>query len=285
MDSSCTGTELRPRTNNLAPLYSTLFALSGCLLIALISWTSFRNAASMTEAAASELNHHLAGYLLLIMSAMIVTSVVFAECRALRFVWPLLFIALGLFLAAWSDAEIWPRGPLSWSWLIHHDAEARQHKLYAVILIAIGLIELLRASGKLPSVWQRWALPLLAVCGAGLLTMHAHGGTSGLPQGWNSAQPMVLVASPAPISIGPHAAHHDHAQNTSNASDHVPREHTMTATMLKIQRQHFWMTIAGIVFAFSKFLADSRSSLSRFMQFVWPSAMACVGVLLVIYRE
>jgi hypothetical protein len=282
MNDPCPGTALRPRSNNSAALYSIALALSGCLLIALIGWTSFRDGASMTEAAASELNHHLAGYLLIFMSAMIVASFLSATFLPLRFVWPLFFIVLGLFLAAWSDAEIWPRGPLSWSWLIFHDAEARQHKIYAAILISIGLVEFLRARGKLPPIWQRWTLPVLAVCGAGLLTMHAHGGTSGLPPGWSPAQPVVLAAAPAPLAM---ETHHHHEQHGAAPSSPATHEHTMTATMLEIQRQHFWMTLAGIVFALSKFLADSRSSLSRFMRFVWPSAMACLGVLLVMYRE
>lgn len=275
MNASCSEGSLSPITNKPTQrLYPSVLALSVCLIFAFFAWTSLRDSGSMTEAAASELNHHLAGYSLIFMSAIIIASLVSAQCWPLRFVSPLLFISLGFFLAAWSDAEIWPRGPLSWSWLIHHDAEARQHKLYAMILISIGVIEFLRARDRLRPISQRWALPLLAVCGAGLLTMHAHGGTSGLPQDWNPVHPVVA-----------HAAHHNHEQHMTSALDPVPHGHAMTATMLKIQRQHLWMTIAGIVFAVSKFMADSRSSPSRFMQFVWPSAMLCLGALLVMYRE
>lgn len=288
MSASGTETALRPTTAKPALLISTLIALSGSALISVAALMMLRNSGSMTEAAASELNHHIAGSFLIFTSVMIMASQLFEEFRPLRFVWPLLFIALGLFLAAWSDAELWPRGPLSWSWLIHHDAEARQHKIYAVLLLAIGVVEFFRARGKLGPTLQRWALPVLAVVGAWLLTMHAHGGTSGLPAGWHPSKDVAQTAPLDPDSTQPMAAseaHHHHGQNTPVSSDPRAHEHTMTPTMRKIQREHFWMTVTGIVFALTKFLADSRSSFSRFMQLCWPTAMACLGVLLIMYRE
>jgi hypothetical protein len=286
MTASGTGTVLRPTSSNPALLFPAILALSGSLLISISAWIALRNSSDMTEAAASELNHHLAGYLLIFMSVMIMASLLFDRFRPLKFAWPLVFIALAIFLAAWSDAEIWPRGPLSWSWLIHHDAEARQHKIYAAILLSIGVVEFLRAHGKLRPRLQLWALPVLATVGVWLLTMHAHGGTSGLPAGWSPSQPL-LAAEPKPPSeaMPTSGAHHHHEQHTPASSSPPAHEHTMTGAMLKIQHEHFWMALVGIVFALSKFLADTRSSFSRFMQYCWPSAMACLGVLLVMYRE
>ena len=83
---------------------------------------------------ASELNHHLAGYALIAIGALVIAGYSSEKLRPLQLVWPLLFVAAGLFLAAWSDAEIWPRGNLSWRFLIHHDPEARLHKIYALLL-------------------------------------------------------------------------------------------------------------------------------------------------------
>ena len=128
---------------------------------------------------ASELNHHLAGYALIAIGALVIAGYSSEKLRPLQLVWPLLFVAAGLFLAAWSDAEIWPRGNLSWRFLIHHDPEARLHKIYALLLILIGIIEYLRARGKLNRFWRTWAFPLLALVGAGLLLFHDHGQTSG----------------------------------------------------------------------------------------------------------
>ena len=67
---------------------------------------------------ASELNHHLAGYALIAIGALVIAGYSSEKLRPLQLVWPFLFVAAGLFLAAWSDAEIWPRGNLSWRFLI-----------------------------------------------------------------------------------------------------------------------------------------------------------------------
>jgi hypothetical protein len=240
------------------------------------------------EKAASELNHHIAG-LTLIVIALCVLAGQISRLRFARYVWPLCFILLGVFLLAWSDAEIWPRGPLSWSWLIHHDAEARQHKIYALIVIAIGVLEWLRARDVLSPVWKRWSFPALALCGALLLTMHAHGGTSGLPAGWNPDQSVEVAAAvvPAPAAgMAPHQHEHHHDQQgpASAAPLATHAEHMMTASMMSIQRQHMWMTLVGICLALFKFLADGMSK-GRLFRFAWPTAMAWLGVLLLLYRE
>src|SRR5262245_36648631 len=88
----------------------------------------------------SELNHHIAGCALIGVGLLVIASFSSAKLRFLQFTWPVLFILNGVFLAAWSDSEIWPRGNLSWRWLFHHDLEARQHKVFALILIALGIV-------------------------------------------------------------------------------------------------------------------------------------------------
>ena len=244
---------------------------------------------NLAEQAASEFNHHVAG-LVLIAIAVLVLAGMAPRFRFAKYAWPLLFIALGLFLAAWSDAEIWPRGTLSWSWLIQHDAEARQHKIYAALLLGIGIVELLRARGYLMGRWRRWAFPMLALCGAALLTMHAHGGTSGI-----SKTPPTTLAMAAEIPAAESHMHHHHEgpgdaeSHTSAAGGDVAAaaahgNHQMDASMIRIKREHLWMTVVGVALAFFKFLADSPSS-RRLVQAAWPTAMACLGVLLVFYRE
>jgi hypothetical protein len=262
------------------------------------------SAAEAAEKAASELNHQIAGFALIAIAALIIAGLS-SQTSRLRFVWPFLFIAMGLFLAAWSDAEIWPRGPLPWTWMIGHDAEARQHKIYALLLIAMGLIEFLGARGKLTLRWQTWSFPVLAVCGAALLTMHSHGGTSGLPPGWQPSQgvptsrpvgPIVAVLEPVAMqdsaSQDATHGHHHHGQSMPVAAAETPatpsghqEHHQMTPEMLRIQRQHLWMTIVGIAVASFKFLADGRFLRNRAVPYLWPAAMAVLGVLLLFYRE
>src|SRR5215469_4680192 len=90
--------------------------------------------------APSEFNHHIAGWALIGVGMLVLASQFSPRLKAFSYVLPLLFVGVGVFLAVWSDGEIWPRGNLNWLWLIHHDAEARQHKIYSVLLIAIGVI-------------------------------------------------------------------------------------------------------------------------------------------------
>jgi len=128
----------------------------------------------------SEFNHHVAGYALIGVGLLVIAGRISPRLRWLQWLWPFLFIFAGLFLATWSDAEIWPRGNLTWTWLVHHDPEARQHKVYAFLLLAIGVIEYLRARGHLGRFWRAWSFPALAVFGAAFLLMHDHGGNSGV---------------------------------------------------------------------------------------------------------
>lgn len=127
----------------------------------------------------SEFNHHVAGFALIGIGVLVLAARLSPRMSRFEIIWPILFILAGVFLAAWSDAEIWPRGNLSWVWLLHHDREARQHKIYALLLIAIGVIEYLRVRGRLGRFWRIWAFPVLAVVGAGLLLVHDHSVGSG----------------------------------------------------------------------------------------------------------
>lgn len=141
----------------------------------------------------SEFNHHMAGLALIGVGLLVLAGLRFTQVRALRYAWPALFLLAGLFLGLWSDAEIWPRGNMSWAWLLHHDLEARQHKIYALLLVAIGLIEFLRARDLLPRFWRTWAFPILAVIGAGLLLVHDHTQGSGV----NSPEARAYLMNPA----------------------------------------------------------------------------------------
>jgi hypothetical protein len=200
--------------------------------------------------------------------------------KAHRYIWPALFLSAGLFLALWSDGEIWPRGNLNWAWLLQHDAEARQHKVYAVLLIAIGIIEYLRIRGSLPRFWKTWAFPALAVIGACLLLIHDHTAGSGahspeaqaylvnptLDVDGGPRKPESTVTAAASADDPHHSMQHSSGdardgndmESSSMAMDHskmmmdVPAEdavnpadhhHMMTASMLLVEREHMWFMI------------------------------------------
>jgi hypothetical protein len=260
---------------------------------------------------ASELNHHLAGYALIAVGTLVIAGYSSAKLRPLQLVWPFLFVAAGLFLAAWSDAEIWPRGNLSWSFLIHHDLEARQHKIYALLLIVIGVIEYLRARAKLTRFWRIWAFPLLALVGAVLLLFHNHGEGSGASSP-EARHYMVSGAAATRAEDSPDSmpGMHHHASGSdssrvaadqsgtstsvgqgshdmpghdgSNPSAHF---HQMSEGMLKVERQHFWFTVVGLAVALFKFVSDGGLWRRSLVLHLWPGCVTLLGVLLVFYTE
>jgi hypothetical protein len=263
---------------------------------------------------ASELNHHLAGYALIAIGLLVLAGHSSDQLRALQLVWPFLFVAAGLFLAAWSDIEIWPRGDLSWMWLIHHDAEARQHKIFAILLMGMGLVEYLRVSAKLSRFWRVCAFPLLALVGVGLLLSHDHGAGSGASSSeardyvvsWlaegntetnrsQAAAPsdpppamhhhMMMSGSPSLKARQPQPQATAHEEMEMHQDDHGHRQHHMTASMLKVEREHMWFALVGAFVILFKVIQDGALWRRLFVPLLWPSCIVVLGMLLVFYRE
>jgi hypothetical protein len=275
--------------------------------------------------APSEFNHHVAGWALIGVGLLVVAGFLSPQLYPLRYVWPALFLLAGLFLALWSDAEIWPRGNLSWGWLLHHDQEARQHKIYAFLLFGMGIVEYLRARGTLNRFWRTWAFPILAVVGACFLLVHDHTAASGA----SSPEAHAYLVNPALDADGlPLVAHAamampemDHSMMDMDMSDSasmaqagaapadmeggtmdhsaMPMEnsrtavdppstahhHHMTPSMLLVQHEHFWFMIVGLGIALFKLVSDGGFLRRRFVPYAWPGGMMLLGVLLVLYRE
>ena len=123
----------------------------------------------------SEFNHHLAGFFVVLAGIFILADgALIRRWAFLRFAWPACFLLSGLFLLVYSDTELWPFGPQSWWYGLTHNLEIVQHKTFAVILLALGVIEVQRARGVLKSAWAGWLFPVLACCGSVLLLFHEH---------------------------------------------------------------------------------------------------------------
>src|SRR5258708_16974460 len=123
----------------------------------------------------SEFNHHFAGFCVILAGLFILAEGTLRQRRPLlRFAWPFCFLLSGLFLFVFSDTELWPFGPQSWSYGLTHNLEDVQHKTFAVILLALGFLELQRARGVLKSAWAGWVFPVLAVCGSVMLLFPQH---------------------------------------------------------------------------------------------------------------
>src|SRR5215469_10812818 len=269
----------------------------------------------------SELNHHIAGWALMGVGLLQLVALFSPRMKAHRYIWPALFLSAGLFLALWSDGEIWPRGNLNWAWLLQHDAEARQHKIYSFLLIAIGIVEYVRIRGTMRRLWRTWAFPVLALIGAGMLLIHDHNGGSGArsseAQAYLVNQALDVDGSPRKSSSlailvstthDEHQVAHPSSENVMDDSaiysnsmpmDHLQMEmdapragnipishhHAMTASMLRVEREHMWFMIVGLAIGLFKFISDGEFFRTRVVPYLWPTCMLLLGFMLVFYRE
>lgn len=123
----------------------------------------------------SEFNHHLAGFLVLLAGLLILADGSIRERWAIgQHVWPICFLVSGVFLLIFSDTELWPFGEQSWYFGLTHHKEVLQHKVFAVLLLAVGVIELQRARGILKARWAGWVFPVIASAGSLMLLFHDH---------------------------------------------------------------------------------------------------------------
>ena len=137
--------------------------------------TPAQQAKRLADKRESEFNHHLAGFLVMVAGIFLLAEDKLASrWPGARYVWPSCFLLAGVYLALFSDTEIWPVGHQTLWYAIRTNPEDLQHKTFAVILLFLGTVELQRARGKLKSAWSAWAFPVLGVAGAILLLFHHH---------------------------------------------------------------------------------------------------------------
>jgi len=123
----------------------------------------------------SEFSHHLAGAFVLVMAlgemSLVLPVTALAWARVLL---PLSMLGAGIYLLIWSDIDAWPFVEGLYKPFLIGDWETIQHKLYAVLLLTTGMIELLRRRGRLEKPGWRVPLPLFSIVGGLLLFLHAH---------------------------------------------------------------------------------------------------------------
>lgn len=248
----------------------------------------------------SELNHRIAGGFLLAIGLCLIVSERYKSLAWLRWLPPILFIAAGLFLAAWSDIEIWPRGELSWFWLTY-DVEARQHKLYAVLLISLGLVEALQASRTLRRTWLNVAFPVLGLIGGVSLFFHHHSGMIVARAAGPSAPASSIVqqiqSDPARSTSHGHEHGDDHAGHPNSSPDSLTKgdthavpeaphhHHHLTGPEAKIQHEHAWFAVVGFCIVLLKFLSDSGKSGAGMRKYLWANSVILLGISLLVYTE
>ncbi len=125
----------------------------------------------------SEFNHALAGVGVIMVglselrSGLGITTLAWS-----RFLLPIGMLVSGAYLMIWSDHEAWPIGSMSLAeTLSGDDPGPLQHKIFAVLLLGVGLIELLVRLGRISQRGWNMSLPGFAVLGGFLLFMHEHG--------------------------------------------------------------------------------------------------------------
>ena len=120
----------------------------------------------------SNFSHNVAGLFLLAMSMLAIAG---SDRRGgWGRHWPLGFIALGVFVFLRTSANdaVWPFGPRSVWTTMFTDAEVLQHRLGALVVVLLGVVEWrarVHPTPRLPYVF-----PLLAAAGGLLLLTHSH---------------------------------------------------------------------------------------------------------------
>ena len=125
----------------------------------------------------SEFNHHLAGVFVLLIGLSELRGALGVSMLAWsRFLLPLAMLGAGGYLMIWSDHDAWPISSLSFTQtFFSDDFETVQHKLYAILLLSVGTIELVRRMDKVGHMAWGMPLPVFALIGGVMLFLHSHG--------------------------------------------------------------------------------------------------------------
>jgi hypothetical protein len=125
----------------------------------------------------SERNHHVAGFMVLLMGLAELSQVLrLSSLRWARLLLPSAMLVAGVFVMIWSDHEAWPIGSLGFADTFGGaDHEILQHKIYGILALTVGSVELFRRLGRIGH--KAWAspLPLMAIVGGLMLFGHSHG--------------------------------------------------------------------------------------------------------------
>lgn len=119
-----------------------------------------------------EFNHHVGGVVVLVLAGLTWLEVLgIGPTVAVRLAWPCCLILLGLYNVIFSDRFAWPIGP-SGPIEILSNPEVLQHKVLAVMVLTLGLIELLRRLERVTHTAWLYLFYGMAVLTASILLVH-----------------------------------------------------------------------------------------------------------------
>ena len=119
----------------------------------------------------SEYNHHWAGIMVLLIGLLALAERAGIAPWARH--WPLIFIALAVFLFLRSDPEVWPLGDIG---LIEsfRDPEVVQHRIFVALIAGFGIFEWRVRTGRIRAPGAALVFPLISALGGALLLTHSH---------------------------------------------------------------------------------------------------------------
>jgi len=126
---------------------------------------------SPADIAWSEYNHHWAG--LIVLGAGLLASLACVPAARWARHWPLVFLALAVFLFLRSDPENWPLGPRSF-WQSFAVAEVMQHRLFTLLVVIFAIFEWGVRNGRIASLHATLVFPAVCAVGGALLLTHTH---------------------------------------------------------------------------------------------------------------
>jgi hypothetical protein len=118
-------------------------------------------------------NHHLGGVFVLFMGSISLLEVLnSARYKRIGFLWPISLLVLGGYMILLSDLTAWPVGPLTLRESLA-DPMVLQHKTFALILLTLGVIDLLRRLGSLSAPGWQGAFYAIALLPGVMLLAHS----------------------------------------------------------------------------------------------------------------
>jgi putative copper resistance protein D len=126
---------------------------------------------TVAEKAWSEYNHHWAGLIVVAIGLLALIAQVGRVSWTRN--WPLIFLALSVFLILRSDPETWPLGPVGF-WVSMTDPEVLLHRIVAILVVGLAVFEWRVQTGRVASTGSYLIFPILVAVASALLLTHSH---------------------------------------------------------------------------------------------------------------